>query len=264
MLSRALRRFVRANIELSEHLTPAIVENSHAYTRYHREGAALLGLGPKRVIDVGAGIEFPFGSSLQSGTVLIGVDIDLDSMAQNKLLDQRIGCDACTDLRVPDGSIDLIMGRAVVEHLHDTAGLLHRAHQALADDGRIIVTFANKHAPFAILNRMLPQRISAWLLDHLVPSRDEHELGFPAYYDRASVGQFRKSLEQTGFEIEQQYVSYFSSQYYRFFTPLFLIGLAYDYLCYTLKRPRLASYVMFVAKKRSAVHTTPAENARTA
>ncbi len=183
--------------------------------------------------------------------MVIGVDIDIEQMAQNELLDLKIGCDACQSLGVPDRSVDLIMGRAVIEHLHDTAGLLHSANRALADDGRLVVTFANKHAPFAILNRILPQRISGWLLDNLVPSRDEHQLGFKECYDRASVSEFRKSLKEAGFEIEQQYTSYFSSQYYRFFVPLFLFGLAYDYLCYALKIQRLASYVMFVAKKRS-------------
>jgi hypothetical protein len=78
-------------------------------------------------------------------------------------------------------------------------------------------------------------------------------LGFEAFYDRTSFCEFKKILIDAGFEIEQEYASYFSSSYYRFFAPLFVVGLAYDYLCYALGNPRFASYFMFVARKRSPV-----------
>ena len=82
---------------------------------------------------------------------------------------KRICGDACKSLGVPDESVDLIMGRAVIEHLHDNASFLKSANRALREDGRLIVTFASKYAPFAVLNRILPRRISQWLLSHLVP-----------------------------------------------------------------------------------------------
>jgi hypothetical protein len=112
------------------------------------------------------------------------------------------------------------------------------------------VTFASKHAPFAILNRILPRRVSQWLLTHLVPG-SSGKLGFEAFYDRASFREFKGSLIDAGFEVEKEFASYFSSSYYRFFVPLFVVGLGFNYLCYALGTPCLASYFMFIARKRS-------------
>jgi SAM-dependent methyltransferase len=171
-------------------------------------------------------------------------------MAENALLDQRICGDACQSLGVPDHSVDLIMGRAVVEHLHDTASFLKSANRALREDGRLIVTFANRYAPFAILNRILPQRVSRWLLFHLVPG-SSGILGFEAFYDRATFREFKQCLTDAGFEIEEEYASYFATSYYGFFLPLFFVGLGLDYVRYALADPRLASYFMFIARKQS-------------
>ncbi len=206
---------------------------------------------PKTVLDVGAGKRWHFNASLkQSGMDLIGFDIDMVEMSENMLLDRKICGDACESLNVPDKSVDLIMGRAVIEHLHDTASFLNNANRALREDGRLIVTFPSRHAPFAILNRILPRKVSSWLLSRLVPN-SSGVLGFEAFYDRTTFPAFRQILADSGFEIEQEFASYFSSWYYRFFAPLFVVGLGYDYLCYTLGDPRFASFFMFVARKKS-------------
>jgi SAM-dependent methyltransferase len=252
-MSDVLRQFVHANAVLSGRLQPSLVRNTHAYTKYDEAATALLQLEPKTVLDVGAGKQWHFTPSLKSQDMnLIGFDIDQDEMANNALLDQKICGDACESLGVPDRSVDLIMGRAVVEHLHDTSAFLKSANRALREEGRIIVTFANRYAPFAILNRMLPRRVSHWLVSHLV-SGSSGILGFDAFYDRASFREFKQSLAEAGFEIEEEYASYFSTSYYGFFLPVYVVGLCFDFLRYRLANPRLASYFMFIAKKRNLV-----------
>jgi SAM-dependent methyltransferase len=250
-LSDILRQFVRANVALSERITPTIVHETHAYRKYREAGAALLRQRPRCVLDVGAGRQWPFAPELKGdGMVLIGFDIDIAEMAENTLLDQKICGDACRSLGVPDQSVDLIMGRAVIEHLHDTAAFMACANRALRDDGRLIVTFASKQAPFAILNRILPQRVSQWLLLHLVPG-SSGVLGFKAFYDRASFREFTQGLTDAGFEIERAYASYFSVGYFRFFVPLYVAAFCCDWLRYALGNPRLAAYFMFIARKKS-------------
>lgn len=253
MLTNILKRFVLANVALSDIIAPSTADKTHAYTKYDEVGADLLQRGPRTVLDVGAGKQWHFTPTLKSpGVKLIGFDIDIAEMSDNALLDQKISGDACESLGVSDQSVDLIMGRAVIEHLHDTASFLTSANRALREGGRLIVTFPSRYAPFAVLNRILPRKISHWLLSHLVPN-SVGILGFEAFYDRTSFHEFKQILIDAGFEIEREYASYFSSSYYRFFAPLFVVGLAYDYLCYALGNPRLASYFMFVAKKRSLV-----------
>lgn len=248
-MSSALSRFVDLNVKTSDRLVPEIVQQTHAYRRYSDVGAELLKARPRTVLDVGAGKQWHFDPALKSpGMRLIGFDIDLDEMRPNTLLDERVGGDACVSLGVPDGSVDLIMGRAVIEHLHDTEAFVRNAYNALGSGGQLIVTFPNKYAPFALLNRALPRRVSQWLLANFVPG-SAGKLGFEAFYNQTSYHQFRRCLVDAGFEVEEAYASYFSSWYFRFFVPLFLAGLAYDFLTHFLRNPRLASYLMFVAKK---------------
>jgi SAM-dependent methyltransferase len=252
-MSDVLRQFVHANATLSGRLQPSIVRDTHAYTKYDEAGTALLEREPKTVLDVGAGKQWHFTPSLKAPTMsLIGFDIDGAEMEENALLDQKICGDACESLGVPDQSVDLIMGRAVIEHLHDTASFLEHANRALREEGRLIVTFANRYAPFAILNRILPRRVSHWLVSHLV-SGSAGILGFEAFYDRASFREFERCLADAGFEIEEEYASYFSTSYYGFFLPVYFAGLAFDFLRYRLANPRLASYFMFIARKRKLV-----------
>jgi SAM-dependent methyltransferase len=242
---------VHANIVVSNRIEPSIVKRTAAYKRYRETGAALLRLGPKCVLDVGAGKQWPFSPSLKGPNMkLVGFDIDFAEMSGNPLLDQKLCGDACQTLGVADESVDLVMGRAVIEHLHDTAAFLQVANRALRDDGRLIVTFANKHAPFAVLNRILPRRVSQWVLAHFLPE-ESSELGFRAFYDRASFHEFRQGLTDAGFEVEEEYASYFSSGYYKFFVPMFAASLAFEYLLYAVGSPRLASYFMFIAKKKT-------------
>lgn len=250
-MSDVLRHFVHANVALSDRILPSIAKKTHAYTKYDEVGTTLLQLEPRTVLDVGAGKQWHFAPSLKGRTMnLIGFDIDHAEMAENALLDQKVSGDACESLGVPDQSVDLIMGRAVVEHLHDTASFLNSANRALREDGRLIVTFASRYAPFAILNRVLPQRISRWLLLNLVPG-SSGILGFKAFYDRATFREFKESLIDAGFEIEEEYASYFSTSYSRFFFPLFVVGIGMDYLRYALANPSLASYFMFIARKQN-------------
>jgi SAM-dependent methyltransferase len=250
MLSNALVKFVRTNAALSDRLTPSIEEETHAYTKYRESVTALLQREPQHVLDIGAGKRWHFDPALKApGMVLIGFDIHLSEMEGNTLLDEKVVGDACNSLGVPDQSVDLIMGRAVIEHLHDTGAFLMNASRALRADGRFVVTFASKYAPFAILNRVLPQRVSHWILAHLVPG-SAGILGFEAFYDRATFTEFRQCLIDAGFEIELEYASFFSSWYYRFFVPLFLAGLCVDYLRYAIGSPRLASHFTFVARKK--------------
>jgi SAM-dependent methyltransferase len=250
MFGDVLRHFVQVNVSLSDSMTPSIVQRTHAYEKYREAGEALLRREPRCVLDVGAGRQWHFEPSLKSRhMVLIGFDIDSSEMEQNLLLDQKVSGDACASLGVPNQSVDLIMARAVIEHLHDNASFLTNANRALREDGRLIVTFASRHAPFALLNQLLPQRISEWLLSHLVPGTSGL-LGFKAFYDRASYREFKRLLVSSGFEVERAYASFFSAGYFRFFVPLFLAHLGFDYLRYALGNPRLASYFLFIAKKK--------------
>ncbi len=246
-----IENFIKWNIGISSRATPRIASSNMAYQRYYEVGSALLReMKDSTVLDIGAGKTWPFPVNLkqESNLYLVGFDIDDSEMKENSLLDMRSCGDACSSLSIEDGSVDLIMLRAAVEHLHDTAGCIRNCYRALRPGGKIIAAFANRYAPFAILNRLLPRRLTGFLLKHLVPGSDG-ELGFKAYYNRCSFTAFKADLLSSGFDVDDVYCSYFSSEYFKFFFPLYLLSLCLDYARYFTRAPNLASHYCFIATK---------------
>jgi SAM-dependent methyltransferase len=246
-----LKSLLELNFKLSDRLQPGHVEETHAYNQFVYHGTiALLEGGSKRVLDVGAGKTFQFAQLLnQRDLYVIGLDIDAEEMANNEALAERIECDACTDFPVEDASIDVILARATIEHLHDVRGFLNIAHRKLRPGGKLIVTFPGRWAFFAILNRILPTRLTRQILHWLVPG-SEGFLGFRAYYDHATYTRFSRAAHAAGFAQLVGYPSYFGTGYFRFFTPLFLIVYVLDSFRVLIGHRSLASYNTFVVVKR--------------
>jgi SAM-dependent methyltransferase len=145
-------------------------------------------------------------------------------------------------------SVDLIVARACVEHLHDTAAFLRLAYEALEPGGKLICTFPNKWATFAIINRAIPRAFARFLLKHLFPG-SEGRLGFPAYYDLCTPRQFASSARDAGFQVEREFESYFASVYFAGVLPLYVLALATDYIRHISQLPALSCTITFVLAK---------------
>ena len=246
-----LKRLMELNFNLSDRLEPGHVAETHAYRQFVYHGTiALLEGGSKRVVDVGAGKTFHLEHVLnqRDDIYLIGLDIDAAEMADNVSVNEKIECDACTDYPVEDSSIDVMLARATIEHLPDVSGFLDISYRKLKSGGKLVVTFPGRWAFFAILNQILPARITRQLLHWLIPHSDGI-LGFRAYYDQATYAKFSHAAQAAGFTELVGYPSYFGMGYFRFFTPLFLLVYVLDSLRVLIGHRSLASYNTFVLVK---------------
>lgn len=251
---KALRKFRDANVALSWWTTPAQLWETRAFAIYEWVARALLGRpGTDVVIDVGGGRTWYFGEEWRTNPAfkLIGIDIDPAELALNPMLDEAVAADVCETLGVADASVDLVLCRAVVEHLHDTGAFIRNVHAALRPDGRAVFVFANKWAPPIILNRMIPEKLATWLLHALVPGAVGYQ-GFKAYYDKCSFTAFKRELERRGFRIEYEYASYYSSSYFQFFWPVHVLSIALDLFRQTLSIRDMGSMNLFVVRKAEA------------
>jgi SAM-dependent methyltransferase len=248
-----LKKFMDANIALSWATTPQWLWEGRAFAIYPWVAKALLGNpNVKTVADVGGGRTWHMGDEYltKPDFKLIGIDVDPEELALNSSLDERIATDSCKSFGVPDGTIDLIVSRATVEHLPDTRGFLRNSQKALSTDGKMVVVFANKWAPPMVLNRMLGNRIGNALLLALVPGTKGYG-GFKAHYDLCTYGAFKKAAEEEGFEIEYGYYSCYSSSYFQFFFPLHCLSILGDMLRQLTSLSILSSMSLFVLKKRN-------------
>lgn len=204
----------------------------------------------KIVVDVGAGKTCHFLSKLgaESRPVLIGVDVAEEEIRDNGDLAMRIVGDVARGPLFRTDSIDFLVSRSVVEHLPDNAAFVAHSARALRSGGYFIHLFPGRYAPFAVINRLLPDAVARALLYFFFPEfRDP--CGFKAFYDRCYYSAMAKALTDNGLVVESIHLRYYQSLYFKFFAPFYLISLLYDLLVYWSGFKNLGSQLLVVATK---------------
>src|SRR5690606_5410737 len=85
--------------------------------------------------------------------------------------------------------------------------------------GRVYTFCPNRRAWFAVINRLLPERIKCAILYAIYPQTRDNQ-GFPAFYDRCTPRQLARAMEAAGLRVER-IDPYFVSSYFMFFFPLY-------------------------------------------
>jgi SAM-dependent methyltransferase len=202
------------------------------------------------VIDVGGGRHCAFAAQIPAddGATLIAMDISEEELRLNRDVALRVAADATRPLPLRDDSVDLLVSRSVVEHLENTQTHIAHAYRCLRKGGYFISVFPSRYSPFALLNRILGNRVARNILFYFHPNfRDT--CGFKAYYDRCYHKAFKAMLEEEGFEIMDIRVRYFQSLYYDFFFPAFALSLAYDLTVQAAGAKNLGAQILVVARK---------------
>jgi 2-polyprenyl-6-hydroxyphenyl methylase/3-demethylubiquinone-9 3-methyltransferase len=131
-----------------------------------------------------------------------------------------IEADLCIATGPADG--DLVLCQATLEHVADTAGAIHGLASFARPGGRIAIFVPCRNAPFAILNRLLPERWKQRLLFALFPSKATGHDGFPAFYDRCTPTAFAALGSANGLQIAWQQ-AFWTSSYFYIFVPAYLL-----------------------------------------
>jgi ubiquinone/menaquinone biosynthesis C-methylase UbiE len=210
------------------------------------------------VVDVGGGARCGFARRCISSARIIAADLSPAELAHNRDASERVACDASRSMPFADASVDMVVSHCVIEHLKDVEGFLSETRRVLKPEGLSIHLFPAKHAPFSLINRLLPHRWSRALLFRLQPSQKSVG-GFRAYYQYCSPRPFERLLRKHGFESQQTALSYFQSDYFNFFVPLFLASSAFELAAWAFDLRPLCAFVLSVAHK----HPEPAESANT-
>jgi SAM-dependent methyltransferase len=248
-----LRRFLDANRRLSRRLERYLPQaREDFFGTYETIVARVMnGRSGQVVVDVGGGKECPFAKYRRQelGTRIIAVDISEEEIRENRDVDEaRVG-NIMEDLPFANGEVDMIVSRSVLEHLTSLDAFIATSARVLKSGGAFIHLFPSRFAPFAVINRALPNWMSKKLLRFLHPQSVGIN-GFPAFYDRCYDAALRHSLDANGFDVEECRISYYQSPYFNFFFPAYAVSAAYEVLVRSVGARNLGAYVLIVARKR--------------
>ncbi|MGI8707386.1 MAG: class I SAM-dependent methyltransferase [Actinomycetota bacterium] len=137
-----------------------------------------------RVLDIGAGRHPTLSPQARSrGTGYVGLDVSSKEMAAapDGAYDDALVGDI-TKLRpeLCDG-FDLVVSWQALEHVRSLRAAFDNAHAYLRPGGRMVALFSGRWSIFALLNRLVPQRLGERAMARLLDR--EPKSVFAAYYD---------------------------------------------------------------------------------
>ncbi|MGH6889144.1 MAG: class I SAM-dependent methyltransferase [Rhizomicrobium sp.] len=222
---RPARWFISANLALSrsfERLLPKSYQID-GYRYFTDTIVPTLLRSGERVVDCGGGKK-PLVSLEEKRRLqltYIGVDIDGSELAKAPADAYDAVC--VSDITRSSHALDadLVICRAVMEHVRSAEGAMRGLAAMLKPGGTVAVFLPSRRACFSVLNLLLPEsakrRLLFWIYPHMAYCQ-----GFQAYYDRATIPEYRQICAEAGLQVRQTY-AFYCSTYFQFFFPLHLV-----------------------------------------
>lgn len=153
-------------------------------------------LGPgMTVLDVGGGRHPALPVELRPDRVTyIGLDPDVRELAAAPEGSYDLVFAHTAESLIPEleGTVDLAISWQVFEHLHSLEAALDNIYRYLRPGGSLVSMFSGRWSAFAVVNRMIPQRIGFPIVDRVAKRTARGKPIFPAHYDRCSASALRQ------------------------------------------------------------------------
>lgn len=247
-----LRAFLRLNMRTCSYLARYLPQAQVSFEELYLSIVAqyMNAKDGQTIVDVGGGRSCRFAKLRRpaSSNRIVCVDISMDEMAKNLDVDEKRVANIVESIGFRSETVDMIVSRSVLEHISDQRKFICTSWQALKPGGVCIHFFPSKFAPFAVLNQLLPNRVSRFVV-HSIFEGKEGILGFPAKYDKTYYAAFLKLLRECGFAVKRFELSYYQSGYFSFCLPLFVASALYEVIVRAFGVRNLAAYVIVVAAK---------------
>lgn len=195
------------------------------------ELGTLMDQGARRFCDVGGGAN-PIVSRRkieQLGLEYVLLDDSAEELAkapaeyrtfQGNILDRA----RITELLAQGGPFDVVTSRWTAEHMPDGRAFHQQVFAMLRPGGTAVHLFPTLYSPPFLLNRLLPDRASARILDRSGGGgrgTEGRHAKFPSYYSwcRGPDARQLERLQSVGFTVES-YTGFYGHGYYRRVAPL--------------------------------------------
>jgi 2-polyprenyl-6-hydroxyphenyl methylase/3-demethylubiquinone-9 3-methyltransferase len=181
------------------------------------------------IMDIGGGKNpnISVAEKHQKNLRYIGIDIDENELkaAAAGQYDAIMVADICNGVQVREKA-DLIIARALMEHVPDTRAALKTMGDLTKPGGEVIIFVPCRNAWFTLINRILPESFKLSLLRLCFPEK-MHRLGFKAFYNRCTPDEMIENATASGFAVSELKIFY-ASRYFEIFFPLHIIWRIYQ------------------------------------
>ena len=217
------------------------------WQQFEEEAAALIRALPDGavVLDLGGGRSCRYASAVEpSGRVrLIAVDISPEELALNADVSETCIADVAAGLPLPDASVDLILSRALLEHVDGVPQAIRHMARVLRPGGVALHLVPCRYSIFGTAARLLPFRPLLWATHRFIPWT-RGVVGFPVHYDHCYPQALEREFRAAGFAEVRLRWTWACTGYFIGFYPVFLLHAIYEQTVRRLGIRRLASYVM--------------------
>lgn len=198
------------------------------------------------VLDLGGGRRCIYAGEVDPpGRVkLIAVDISPEELALNTDVDETRVADVSKQIPMQDASCDLILSRALLEHVAGVPEAAREMARVLHTGGTALHFVPCRYSIFGIAARLLPFGPLLRLTMKLAPWFRDEAFGFKIYYDHCYPSALERAFRAAGFKDVQTEVSWSCDAYFTGVYPLYLLHAAYEQIVRRLRIRRLAAYVI--------------------
>jgi SAM-dependent methyltransferase len=222
------------------------------WRRFERESESLIRGLPDgaTVLDLGGGRRCVYAHCVEPpGRVrLVAVDISADELALNTDVAETHVADVTTGLPVPAASVDLILSRALLEHVPDVPAAIGHMARALKPGGVTLHLVPCRFSLFGMAARILPFGPLLRLV-HLVMPWTRGQVEFPVHYDHCYPQALEREFRSAGFAEVKTWITWASPGYFEAIYPLFLLHAAYEWVVRRLGFRALAAYTVVRAAR---------------
>jgi SAM-dependent methyltransferase len=200
----------------------------------------------KTLLDAGCGHGAPvLRKFVGVARELIGIDlIDFDQSFPGITLVKR----DLADTGLPDGSVDVIMSRSVMEHIAHPAAVYREMSRVLRPNGDFIFLTGNLWDYSAIIAKLVPNRHHPWIVAHTQgrAGRDT----FPVQYRTNTRRAVKRYAAGAGLDVVSvDYLGQYPA-YFLFNGPLFLLATGYEKLINRFSKLHFLQGWILVALKK--------------
>jgi SAM-dependent methyltransferase len=231
---------------------------SYLPARYHRpvwhlgerfDEAMLAALQPgMRILDLGSGRSPAlWPKDRPHDATYAGLDISLTELqaAPAGSYDEMYQADATKRMPALENRFDLVVSFQVFEHVKPLDVAFENMRSYLKPGGTAIVQMSGTWSVFGMINQVIPQRLSVWLLQKATGRSKESV--FPAPYHKCSNSALDRILAPwSSFTIEPLYLG---ADYFKFFSPLARSYVWYENWAMNGDHRNLASHYLVTATK---------------